>query len=225
MTVSMAALAPRVSVGALHGHVEAAPFLHSETGGERVDASGGVQDPDADLLHAIAGGDAGALTALYERHGTALFGFLRRMTGDDTAAEELVQDTLLGIWRGAAGFEGRSSVRTWLYVIARRLAYRRMGRRVLQVVELDAAGPLVDPAPTPEVTALANAERDEIVGLLHELSLVQREALVLFFIDDLSHAEMAEVLGVPLGTVKSRLSNARRALAALVEQRQGAGDE
>ena len=190
-----------------------------------MDGDGGVQDPDRDLLDAIAGGEAAALTELYDRHGRALYGFLRRMTSDDLTAEELVQDTLLGVWRGAAGFEGRSSVRTWLYVIARRLAYRRMGRRALQLVELEAAGPLVDPGPTPEVAALASAQRDEIVALLDQLSLVHREALVLFFIDDLSHAEMAEVLGVPLGTVKSRLSNARRALAALVEQQGGAGDE
>lgn len=184
-----------------------------------------LADPDLDLVRAVARGDTTALTALYVRHGRALFAFLYRITRDGSAAEELVQDTLLGVWRGAGAFEGRSSVRTWMYVIARRLAYRRMGRRALQVVELEAAAPVEDPGPTPEAAVLINATRDEVASLLDELSSVHREALLLFFIDDLSHTEIAEVLAVPVGTVKSRLSNARRALATLIDARAGADDE
>lgn len=158
---------------------------------ERLEAD----DSDARLLRGMAAGDEDSLSALYRRHGAQLFTFLHRLTGSESAAEEVLQDTLLAVWRGAASFEGRSSVRTWMYVIARRLAYRRLGRRELQLVDLEASPPVVDPGPTPEAIVIAHATRDEIEGLLSELSLIHREALVLFFVDDLSHAEMAQVLG------------------------------
>ena len=86
---------------------------------------------DAALIARVAAGESAALAAVYERHGAALFGYLVRLAGDRGVAEEITQDTLLAAWRSAARFEGRSSVRTWLFGIGRRQAHNRLrGRRV-----------------------------------------------------------------------------------------------
>jgi RNA polymerase sigma factor (sigma-70 family) len=87
-------------------------------------AAGG--EADEVLLRRVGRGDADALAALYRRHADGLFWFLLRMAGDRGVAEEILQDTLLAVWRGAGGFAGRSAVRTWLYGIARRQAHNRL---------------------------------------------------------------------------------------------------
>jgi RNA polymerase sigma factor (sigma-70 family) len=159
-------------------------------------------------------GDAEALTALYQRHADGRFGFLLRLAGDRVLAEEILQDTLLAVWRGSAAFAGRSQVRTWLYGIARRQAHNRLrGMRPVEagldeVAELSAAGP------EPEELALASVARERVLAV-DRLSVVHREVVLLTFVGELSQAEIAEVVGVPVGTVKSRLHNAR---AALVRQ-------
>ena len=83
-------------------------------------------ETDDTLLRRVARGEADALTTLYHRHADNLFGFLHRLAGDRMLAEEILQDTLLAVWRGADRFEGKSQVRTWLYGIARRQAHNRL---------------------------------------------------------------------------------------------------
>jgi RNA polymerase sigma factor (sigma-70 family) len=171
-----------------------------------------LSESDEVLLHRVGGGDAEALTALYQRHANGLFGFLLRLAGDRMLAEEILQDTLLAVWRGSAGFAGRSQVRTWLYGIARRQAHNRL--RVARPVEAvldDMPEPQME-GPGPEELALASVERDRVLAAVDHLSLVHREVVMLTFVAELSQAEIAEVVGVPVGTVKSRLHNARAAL-------------
>jgi RNA polymerase sigma factor (sigma-70 family) len=172
-------------------------------------------DTDADLVVRIAEGDHEALEQLYRRYRARLLAYLTPLTPDGATAEEVLQDTLLAIWRGAHSFQGRSTVKTWMYAIARRQTMSRLRRRSLTMVELDEQGAFHDRSLGPEDQALLALERQQLAALLGRLSRHHREALVLFFIDDLSYAEMAQVLQVAVGTVKSRLSNARRALARL----------
>jgi RNA polymerase sigma factor (sigma-70 family) len=177
---------------------------------------------DERLLRLVGRGDAGALTMLYRRHADGLFGFLMRLAGDRMLAEEILQDTLLAVWRGAATFAGRSQVRTWLYGIARRQAHNRL--RVTRPVEstLDDVPERAAVDPGPEELALAGLSRDRVLAAVERLSLVHREVVVLIAVAELSHAEIAAVVGVPVGTVKSRLHNARAALArALAELKEG----
>jgi Sigma-70 region 2 len=94
-------------------------------------ADGGVGEPPASvadeaLLERVADGDAAALAALYRRHAGGLFGFLQRYARDRMVAEEILQDTLLAVWRSAHRYAGRSGVRTWLFGIARRQAHNRL---------------------------------------------------------------------------------------------------
>jgi RNA polymerase sigma factor (sigma-70 family) len=177
-----------------------------------------MDDPDVLLLTAVAGGDQRALETLSERHGKALLAYALSMLGDRAVAEEAVQDTLLACWRQATGFAGRSTVRTWLFGIVRRQALSRLRRRVEPPVDASTLVALPDPAAGPERTALARAEVGEVRAALTNLSAQHREVLWLAFGAELPHAAIAEVLAVPLGTVKSRLHHARAALAAALPE-------
>jgi RNA polymerase sigma factor (sigma-70 family) len=168
---------------------------------------------DEDLLARVADGSADALTELYRRHSRGLFGFLLRLCGDRGTAEEVLQDTLLAVWRSAAGYQRRSAPRTWLYGVARRQAHNRLRTRAPDQVSWDGVPDPATTTPGPEETALARAEATEVTRALATLALPQREILVLTFLDDLTQSEVATILGIPVGTVKSRLHHARRALA------------
>jgi len=171
---------------------------------------------DHQLVARIADGDRAAFAELYRRQREMLFAYVLRMTADWQLAEEILQDVLVTVWRRAASFEGRSSVRTWLIGIARRhlLNHRRV--RSADLVGAEDAESLADPDPGPEDQALASAAHAELAGLLTRLSQRHQEILLLTFMSELTYTETAEVLGVPLGTVRSRLHAAKRRLAALV---------
>jgi RNA polymerase sigma factor (sigma-70 family) len=120
-----------------------------------------------------------------------------------------VQDTFLAVWNGAR-FDGRSRARTWLVAIAMRQAGSRRRKRRFPV-----GGQAIDRVtedPSPEDVALVTLDVDQLVEDLSELTRIQREVLLLAFAEQLTHAEIADVLGVRLGTVKSRLHGAKEAL-------------
>ncbi|MGH3246768.1 MAG: RNA polymerase sigma factor [Trebonia sp.] len=169
----------------------------------------------------MADGDEGALAALWAEHAAALLSYLHGLTGDRFLAEELLQDSLLAAWRGASRFRADSSVRTWLFAIGRRQAVQRVGRsRGPSQVFVDDSGlaGLPTAEPGPEAVILARSDVAAVRVAIGELSAVHREVLELVFVHGLGVREAARVLGVPDGTVKSRLSNARRSLAAALSR-------
>jgi RNA polymerase sigma-70 factor (ECF subfamily) len=174
-------------------------------------------DEDAQTLRRIAAGDRQALTALYLRHRVPLYRYLLQLTPDHGLAEELLQDTLVAVWKSARTFEGRSSPRTWLFGVARRQAHNTLRQRALPLTDLAEVELLPATTPEPEDAALAAADRAELAGALRALPAMFREVLVLVFLQEFSYAETAQVLGVPVGTVKSRLNHAKRALRAVLE--------
>jgi RNA polymerase sigma factor (sigma-70 family) len=181
------------------------------------EAASGVEDPlvpeaDATLVGRVAGGDAAALAELYQRHADRLFAFLRQCARDRMVAEEILQDTLLAVWRSAHLYAGRSGVRTWMFGIARRQAHNRLRVQEPQQLPLDGVAGWADPAPGPAEWAIASAQRAAIADAFATLAPQHREMLALAFAARLPHREIAEVLGVPVGTVKSRLHHARAAL-------------
>lgn len=169
-------------------------------------------EPDEALLRRVGRGSADALEELYRRHADGLFWFLLKLAGDRMLAEEILQDTLLAVWRGADGFAGRAQVRTWMYGIARRQAHNRL--RAVRPAEagLDELGEPAAGDPGPEELALVGADRDRVRAAVDRLGLVHREVIMLAFGAELSQAEIAAVVGIPVGTVKSRLYHARAAL-------------
>ncbi|MFC0505333.1 RNA polymerase sigma factor [Micromonospora costi] len=174
----------------------------------------GQQDADRRLLCAVAAGDESALEGLYVRHGPALLAYAEGLLTDRHRAEETVQDTLLAVWRGADSFQGRSTVRTWLFGICRRQALRRMGVRGGPVhVPIDAAVEVAADEPGPEAVTLARADARTVAAAMRTLPAIHREVLDLAFGAGLTRDEIAVVLDVPVGTVKSRLFHARAVLA------------
>jgi RNA polymerase sigma-70 factor (ECF subfamily) len=167
-----------------------------------------------ELIAAIATGDEAAFGALYDQFARPLYALGLRWLQDVEDAEELVNDTLIRAWRQVDRFDpARGRAGAWLFGIARHVATDRLrsrGRR---------PGSAIDGAPEPvghlDVDALADAW--EIAAALERLPAVQREVLLLAYRDDLSQSRIAEVLGVPLGTVKSRTYHALRGMAGLLE--------
>ncbi|MEO7556132.1 MAG: sigma-70 family RNA polymerase sigma factor [Acidimicrobiales bacterium] len=178
---------------------------------------------DEEDLASVARGDRDALARLYERHRRPLFSFIRRYAADPALAEEILQDTLLVVWHQAGEFRGDSAVRTWLFGIARRQAHNHLRKRVPEPVDIGELPPQVEPGPGPDAHVLARLELEEVNAVLDRLSDVHREVLTLAFAGDLSYEEMSVVLEVPVGTVKSRVANARRQLGRLAPSREATG--
>ena len=173
-------------------------------------------ETDDALLARVAAGDFGALAQLHARHGRAVFAYLCCQTPDWGLAEELLQDTLLAVWTGADGFAGDASVRSWLFGIARRRAHDVRRRRFLHLVPVEDLDRLPAAPSATEELALVRAELGELATAIGSLPVPDREILGLTFVHGLSYQESAEVLAIPVGTVKSRLNHARRALRAAV---------
>jgi RNA polymerase sigma-70 factor, ECF subfamily len=175
---------------------------------------------DVWLIRRIANGDRDALAVLYQRHGGVVLAQVTLAVGDSALSEEILQDTMLAVWRGAASFRGESAVRSWIIAIARRQARDRLRHRPVRTMAdvADLSG-LPAPEAGPEEAAIGRAEAEVIADAAGQLGRLHREVLGLVFGADLTLAETAAVLEVPVGTVKSRLSAARAALTrALAEK-------
>jgi RNA polymerase sigma-70 factor, ECF subfamily len=169
--------------------------------------------PDDNELARLSGrGDAASFEALVERHAAYLYGVAYALCGNSADAEDLVQETLAGAWRGK--FRGESSARTWLVQILVRQAAmlhrsrRRHGRPVS--LDSDSGGPAAE-ATGPSASASAAARLD-LAAMLGSLSPEHRLVIVLRELEGMSYEEMARTLGVPQGTVESRLHRAREEL-------------
>jgi RNA polymerase sigma-70 factor (ECF subfamily) len=174
---------------------------------------------DAELLRRIGAGDEDAMAAFYRAHGRAVLAQVLLATGERVLAEEVVQDTMLAVWRGAAYFRGESSVRSWVIAIARRQTRDRLRGRRLHVVDDAFLADQPGSNPGPEAMALDRAELAEVRGAIQRLAAAHRELLGLVFGSGLSLPEVAGVLEIPVGTVKSRLSAARTALNRILDEK------
>jgi RNA polymerase sigma-70 factor, ECF subfamily len=174
---------------------------------------------DADLVRRIAADDRTALVVLYERHGQAVLAQIVIAVGERMIAEEILQDTMLAAWQGAASFRGDCRVRSWLIAIALRQARDRMRRRRVDCVTDDILSQWPSAEPGPEDLTLGRDEAGLVADAVGRLSARHREILGLVYGADLSLADAADALGIPLGTVKSRLAAARAALAGSLGKR------
>jgi len=164
-----------------------------------------VPPTDEQLLASIAHGDDQALAALYDRIGRVAYGLALRILRDPGLAQDAVQDAFVAAWRTAAAFDpSRGTASTWLLTLVHRRAVdlvRREERRRGDPLE---AAPAAAGESTDE-EAWVRAERRRVQAALAELPPDQREALELAYYGGLTQSELAERLGVPLGTVKSRM--------------------
>ena len=176
-------------------------------------------EPSSDdmLVARIADGDRLAMQTLFARYRTPVYRWLLRLVGNETVAEDLLSDVFLDVWRQAGRFQARSAVSTWLLAIARFKALSaRRGRKNAELDETIEAT-VADSADNPEVV-LQKKSRDQFVRTaLTTLSPEHREIIDLVYYHDKSVDECAQILGVPSGTVKTRMFYARKKLAEMVQ--------
>ena len=172
---------------------------------------------DDELVSAVAGGDDGALRELFTRHAPWIAARLRAVLPAPDV-EDVLQETFVAVWRGAAGYRS-AGVGGWLWGIARRQAalwLRRRGQPELLLPALVAAleGRSVDPTEA----ALSRAQLADAVAALGPEGSPQRETWRLMYVEDRPVAEVAQLLGVPEGTVKSRAYQIRRLMRAVLRR-------
>jgi RNA polymerase sigma-70 factor (ECF subfamily) len=180
------------------------------------------QASEALLVEAARRGDRAALSRLLEQHQQRVFGFGVKMCGDVEDAKEVAQETLLTLVRTLPGFRGEASISTWLYTVARSFCIKKRRRTKgapphherLDTVTQEAAPDAASAVSTPEQMLLSREARDAVAAGLDMLDPDWREVIVLRDIEGLSAAEVAEVTGLGVAAVKSRLHRARAALRA-----------
>lgn len=154
-------------------------------------------------------GERGAFEDLIGRWNGPLWRYLRRLSGTDDTATEMLQDTWLRVIRGISRLRDGSKLRSWLFSIARRVAMDRLRAQYAAPPSAD-----IDLHDVPSVSDADSLEGDlaAMHAELARLPVVEREVLTLFYLKELSLTDVAAVLGIPAGTVKSRLFRARRML-------------
>ena len=172
---------------------------------------------DEVLIRRIAGGDQLAMQTLFVRHRVALYRWLLRLVCDEALAEDLLSNVFLDVWRHAAKFEVRSSVSTWLLAIARHKAMSALRRRTNDPLDDEIMAEIPDNADSAEVIL---QKQDDIAVLrqcLTQLSPAHREIIDLVYYHEKSIAEVAEIIGAPQNTVKTRMFYARKRVTELLE--------
>jgi RNA polymerase sigma-70 factor (ECF subfamily) len=173
----------------------------------------------ADLLQRIAErADPAAFRELYEAYGPRVKAYMMRKGADAGTAEDLAQETLLTVWRKAALYAGdKGSMTTWVFAIARNLRIDRLRREVPWQELPEGRMAEVSGEPLPDEAMAEKERRERVQAALAALPAEQREAVSLAYLEGLSHSEIAERLGVPLGTVKSRMRIAYQKIRQALE--------
>ncbi len=175
--------------------------------------------PDEALIGRIAGGDRLAMQVLYARHHVRVYRFLLRLVRNEATAEDLMSEVFLDVWRQASRFEGRSSVSTWVLAIARFKALSSFRRRTEGELTDEVAAAIEDPADDPAVELQKKDQSAVLRQCLEALSVEHREIIDLVYYHEKSVEEVAEIVGIPEGTVKTRMFYARKKLAELLKAR------
>ena len=166
-------------------------------------------ESDAELVSLVAACDVEALGVVYDRHAAAVLGLARRITGDSALAEDVAQEAFLSFWRNSHLYRAdRGSVRAWVLGITRHRAIDALRRRGSRARAEAAEATLVERLPGGERTDSAVVRRDEARSARAALDTLpgeQRRAIELSYFGGLSHVEIAGRVGLPLGTVKSRI--------------------
>ena len=165
-------------------------------------------DDDSALIAEIRNGSERAFNVLIDRHQQAVRGFLRRLLADVSEADDLAQETFIVAWTRPESYRGGASVRSWLCAIAwhkakgaQRAWFRRRAREAMWAEDV---AEQVVAAPSPEAAVVDRA--------LNALPIEQRAAIILCLVQGFSHADASEILGAPLGTVKSHVARGKARL-------------
>lgn len=177
---------------------------------------------DRELAERHRWGDTDAFDEVYQRFAAMVYGLAYRLAGRADRAEDLSQEVFIRVFRHLGRFDGRSSLKTWIYRVAINHCRSRLGRRTwpkqsLIEDDLEQGVQLVDPRRGPESRTLADDAGRRIAEALTDVKPVFREAVVLRDLEGLTYDEIAEVLGVRIGTVRSRIARGRERLRKVLE--------
>jgi RNA polymerase sigma-70 factor (ECF subfamily) len=174
-----------------------------------VDGASSDTREDAALVDAVADGDRSALQALYERHAPWLFLRLSRRCADRGMVEDVVQDTFVAVWRRPQGYRGSGEVAAWIWGIGIRRLLDRLRRSPIRAPRFAERGRSELSA---EEQVLLGVEYGDLAGAINRLSPELRAVLQATVLDGLTTREAARMLGIPTGTVKTRMMRARAQL-------------
>jgi RNA polymerase sigma-70 factor, ECF subfamily len=179
-------------------------------------------DLDIDLVERHRSGDLNAFDEVYERFGEMVYNLALRLSGNREEAADLTQEIFLRVYRHLGSFGGRSTLKTWIFRVALNHCRDRLSRHYPATLPIDdrkeeGEPAFADPARSPEEMALAADEGRRVSEGLSLLPQVFREAVVLRDLEGLSYEEIAEVLGIRVGTVRSRIARGRDQLRCLLE--------
>ena len=189
------------------------PFVTSRTG----EVGSGQARSDEALIGAIAAGNRRAMQLLYARHNVRIYRFVLHLANDRSLAEDLVSEVFLDVWRAAEGFKAKSKVSTWMLAIARHKALSALRRRSDEQLDEDDATAITDPADDAETTVDKQDRSAVVQHCLSQLSTLHREVLDLVYYHEKSVNEVAEIVGAPVNTVKTRMFYARKRMQTLLE--------
>ena len=184
-----------------------------------------AQLSDEALVEGIARSDETALAELYDRYGRPAYGLALRVLRDPSLAEDAVQEAFLQVWRSADRFQpGRAKASTWLLTFVHRRAVDLVRREERRRTEPEAAAP-APTGPGADEDVERRSKREIVQGALRQLPPEQREAIELAYYGGYTQSELAERLGEPLGTIKSRMFTGLQRLRGLLDEAgfEGAG--
>jgi RNA polymerase sigma-70 factor, ECF subfamily len=176
----------------------------------------GQDTSDEALVAQIAQRDKRALQQLYSRHHVRIYRFALRFLNDEAAAEDIVSEVFIDVWRQAERFEGRSQVTTWLLAIARNKSLSLLRRRSSEDLDDEVAEFIEDPSDNPEVAMLKSQRASVLQDCLTQLSPAHREIVDLVYYHEKSVEEVAQIISVPANTVKTRMFYARKRIGELM---------
>jgi RNA polymerase sigma factor (sigma-70 family) len=177
-----------------------------------------AQLSDEALLEAVARSDEAALAELYDRFGRMAYGLALRVLRDSTLAEDAVQDAFLNVWRSAESFQAdRAKASTWVLTFVHRRAVDLVRREERRRTEPEEAAPVPE-GPGADEDVERRSKREVVQDALRQLPVDQRQAIELAYYGGYTQSELAERLGEPLGTIKSRMFTGLQQLRALLDE-------
>ena len=179
--------------------------------GGKSESKNGLRNADLALVQKIASGDHSAMKQVYELHSGPLFHFVKNWLADPHEASDIVHETMLEVWKRADRFEGRSSLKSWIFSIARNKSIDK-NRKSSRLSYTDEIPDMADDEANPMEAMVVSQDAAILKSCIANLSETHRRMIHLAFYEDLSYREISEIEDCPIGTVKTRILHAKKLL-------------
>jgi len=179
--------------------------------GGKAEKKHGSRNADLSLVKKIAAGDHSAMKQIYDLHSGPLFHFVKNWLADPHEASDIVHETMLEVWKRADRFQGRSSLKSWIFSIARNKSIDK-NRKSSRLSYTDEMPDMADDEANPMEAMVVSQDAALLKSCIANLSKTHRRMIHLAFYEDLSYREISEIEGCPVGTVKTRILHAKKLL-------------